>query len=476
MLNEVDTVVSVTGGVATALGNSACEFCAFDMARDTAGDFIAAAGSQLTRYDPNGNALAGGPVIAPEGSRFASVAIDSGGNYLAVDAEVGQILRIAPGTPAVQPVIATFPPIGDAYVRVDSSGNYILALDNFGTNATHVLSMYRITPPSSGVANCATLTNGCVAITITPGTGGAPASTGGLTFDAQGNYVDVDWSNEIVYTITPSGASSALYTNTNGYLSDPEGIYRDPLSGYFFLVDDDNNALYTFAPDGSNFSQILSGGFLSAPGSVVVADTVAPGTVDYVLTRNAAIVPIGGGSTITCPPQTCPSGAADLAVDSSGNFIVGAISGLVKITQAGASSVISSAPQGSQWFSVAIDSSGYYIVADNKLHQIVRISPAGVVVPVAFYTVSSPGNLEDAYVRIDSQGNYIVAEDNGGFHIYRISPSGTVTPLTLTGTLPGEVGGFHSRCKRQLCRYGRQFQYRCHHPGRRRHCAVHRPR
>ena len=134
---------------------------------------------------------------------------------------------------------------------------------------------------------------------------------------------------------------------------------------------------------------------------------------------SGAVIP---GATIVCPAVTCPNGAIDFTTDASGNFIVAAYSGLVKITQAGTSSIISSAPEGSQWVSVAVDSAGFYIVADNEAHRVVRISPTGTVVPVAPYSITNSENAEHVFVRIDSQGNYIVAEDNGGqANIFRIN-------------------------------------------------------
>ena len=91
---------------------------------------------------------------------------------------------------------------------------------------------------------------------------------------------------------------------------------------------------------------------------------------------------------------------------------------------------------------MAVDSSGNYIVADNLLHRIVKVTPAGVITQIANYPVSNPDGPESVYVRIDSAGNYIVADDHGGVvSVYQITTSGNETDLTITGTNPGDIAG-----------------------------------
>jgi uncharacterized protein (TIGR03437 family) len=280
--NEYGNLVSVTAGVATSLGNSECECFMADLARDTAGNFVAAGGYQLNVYNSAGSLTS---TIQPydNSAYFASVAVDAAGNYIVLDSNYGKIYKISPGAPTNQTVVAVFPTESYGYVRVDSSGNYILALTNYVVDQEdqYTFSLFRITPPANGTASCLEVpTNGCVAISINAGDFTAPTSTGGLTFDASGNYVNVDWNSCTVtctiYTITPSGTTTPLYTDTNHYLEDPEGIYRDTLSGLFFLVDDETNALYTLSANGSNLSQIASGGVMESPGSLVVVDVALP--------------------------------------------------------------------------------------------------------------------------------------------------------------------------------------------------------
>jgi uncharacterized protein (TIGR03437 family) len=453
ILNEDQSLVSLNGGNGTTLAPGVdCRNCfAEDMARDSSGNFIAAAGNQIIRYSSTGAPL--DPIYAPDVEfppNFASLAIDSSGNYIVADNSNHQILRILSTSPYTIQNVAQYSVDDpdseeDVIVRVDASGNYIVAEDNnLQTEEDGAMSLFRVTPGGA-----------ITAIPLSSGGGDpTPAGLGGMTFDARGNYVVTDWSNEAVYTIAPFGAANAgtftvLYANSEVFC-DPLGIYRDPLSGLFFLVDDGNDAVYTLTPDGATLTQIASGElFNGGPIAVVVADDSGPVTTDFVLQTNAGIIPVPTGQTISCSQQVCGEepDAADLTLDAAGNFIAANGSQLVKITRAGVSSVINTAPDGSNWRSVAIDSFGNFIVADDGRHRVVRISPDGqTTTSVASYTVANADNEEDAIVRVDGQGNYIVAEDNGSddlgpVQIYKISPSGTVTNLTLTGSVPNTVGG-----------------------------------
>jgi uncharacterized protein (TIGR03437 family) len=281
VLNEDGSLVSLTGGVASSFAPSPGNAFYADIARDAAGNFIVAAESQLNGYTANGRPLPGFPLVAGEGSSYVSVAIDSSGNYIVADDAKHQILRITPPNPPSIPqvVVAATYPVSfptyeeDAYVRVDSNGNYILAEDNnLDQNNPLPLSLFFITPGLN------------VTPIPIPITGSVPVATGGLTFDSHGNYVNVDWNDGIINTIAAygtanAGTSTVLLSYPNGADSDPLGIYRDPLSGDFFLVDDEYDALYTFAPDGSHFSLIASGPlFAAGPSAVVVVDAVAPPT------------------------------------------------------------------------------------------------------------------------------------------------------------------------------------------------------
>jgi uncharacterized protein (TIGR03437 family) len=367
------------------------------------------------------------------------VAIDAADNYIVVDSELHKVLRITPDGLNTTPVY-TFPVINpdsdeDAYVRIDSSGNYILVEDN-SSNETTPVSIFRITPNGSPTA-----------IAIHPAVNGGPLpiSVGGMTFDAQGNYVVVDWDGEPqgVYTITPAGVVTPLYIDTNGNLSDAEGIARDPATGKYYLVDDSNDTLFTFNSDGTGFASILSGGLLNGGPSAVI---LVKGATDYVLQSDATIVPVGQtGTSLLCDFNACNGNAEDFAADAAGNFIIATGNGLAKVSQAGVSTSIATAPELSRWVSVAVDSTGNYIVVDDEQHQLVKVTPAGGVSTIASYLnfVIEGDSEEDAIVRIDATGNYILVHDNGETdRILRITPAGSISEISLSGTVPDRVGGF----------------------------------
>jgi uncharacterized protein (TIGR03437 family) len=165
-------------------------------------------------------------------------------------------------------------------------------------------------------------------------------------------------------------------------------------------------------------------------------------TTSYeVLNRNSGLltgIALTGGSTGTI---TSSVSGYDMAIDSSGNFII-ASGSLYRVNSAGTNTIIAAGPAGGGFLSVAVDSTGNFICADNVTHRVFRVSSNGAsVVPVATYPITDTNELEDVVVRVDPGGNYIVAHDNNGFHMARITPAGVVTPLTLTGSTPNSAGG-----------------------------------
>jgi len=446
VLNSEGSLVAINGTVGTRISpDFDCEWC-YDMARDAAGNFILAAGDRIRRVSPSGETLA--DIRANDGSFYASVAVDVDGNYIVVDNQLHQITRMPPNQTSGVPGTLVFSYNGDtinspqdAYVRIDPAGFYILGEDS-AVDGAQGLSMFRISPDGTQHTQ----------LSLHPAVSGGPmpSSIGGLTLDAQGNYVITDWAGdqEGVYTVTPAGAVNPMFVDRGGAFSDIEGISRDPISGQFFMVDDDNNTLFAVNPDGTGFAAVLSNGPISKfPGAVLIVNNVPQGTTDYVLQSDASIVPIGPlSSPLACDPSVCTGTAYDFAADASGNFIIADGSRLVKVTQENATSLIATAPETSLWVSVAVDSTGNYIVADDARHQLVKITPAGVITPIASYSnfIENSDFEEDAIVRIDSGGNYILVHDNGEFdRILRITPAGgPPTGITLSGTLPGTVGGF----------------------------------
>ena len=260
--------------------------------------------------------------------------------------------------------------------------------------------------------------------------------------------MDIDWWGHTVFTITPAGAATALYTNPNNYLSSPRGITRDPASGDFIIADDDLDAIFTLTPDGQVLSQIAQYGALGVPGAVIVADTIPQNAIDYVLTDSdpAAIVPVGGGTALNC--SACSGFVSDFAIDGQGNFIVASEGALVKITPGsdacphGCGILIP--VNGQNFFSVAIDRAGNYIVGDNNNHQVLKVapgSPATITASIPYTVNEVEGDSFEDVIHIDAAGTYVVAEDNDGDNpvdILVIPPTANSSPapLTLTPGLP----------------------------------------
>lgn len=136
------------------------------------------------------------------------------------------------------------------------------------------------------------------------------------------------------------------------------------------------------------------------------------------------------------------AGGNGLTKDSAGDYIIAAVSSLLRVTRSGSVSIIAKAPLGSQWMNVVQDHDGFFVVADNKQHAIWRLSADGQsVAKLASYFVSPP-QMEDVGIVFDESGNYLVmTEKVYGAYFWRITPSGQVTPVRLRGAKI-TAGGF----------------------------------
>ncbi len=170
---------------------------------------------------------------------------------------------------------------------------------------------------------------------------------------------------------------------------------------------------------------------------LVLAWVLSAGNVSYVVlfrsNSNSLVRISDDGASQTVIARG--AGGSGLARDVPGDYIVAAISSLLRVTPSGVVSTIALAPIGSQFLSVAVDSSGNYIVADNRRHSVWRISPNGDTVKrVAMYPVRRFDELEDVGIIVDPLGDYLVMESNSFVsHFWRISPEGRVTSIPLRG-------------------------------------------
>jgi hypothetical protein len=175
----------------------------------------------------------------------------------------------------------------------------------------------------------------------------------------------------------------------------------------------------------------------------------AADSISYVVLNNGGtnglvrVFPDGSVSTIAANVYGYavaeePNG--NLAVVNAGN------PGLQIVTPQGAvSNLVANAPNGSAWIALAVDASGNFIIGDNSQHAIWRVSPSGSsVTMVAHYPVSSPNELEGLGIAFDSAGNYIIASTNQTTpQLIKMTPAGVVSTIPVTG-IPGFYGAITS--------------------------------
>jgi hypothetical protein len=139
--------------------------------------------------------------------------------------------------------------------------------------------------------------------------------------------------------------------------------------------------------------------------------------------RNSLVRVSADGQSVT----TIAHGAAGfgLTKDQAGNYIVAAGWSLHSVTPSGAVRTIAKAPTGSQWMSVVQEAEGTFVVADNRLHAVWRVSPDGLsLTRLCNYPVKKSDELEDTSLALDSQGNILLLEDNESAQLFRITPAG----------------------------------------------------
>jgi len=142
------------------------------------------------------------------------------------------------------------------------------------------------------------------------------------------------------------------------------------------------------------------------------------------------------------------SNGTGVGKDLNGNYLVTTSNSLLRVTPTGTVTSIANAPTipPTGWIGVVTDSQGNYIIVDNAQHAVWRVSPSGLsVLKVANYTVTDPGELEDANILLDPSGNYLVLEDNGSVaQMFSITPAGGVSQITLSGAAATGTDGFTS--------------------------------
>jgi len=186
--------------------------------------------------------------------------------------------------------------------------------------------------------------------------------------------------------------------------------------GDLVAADDGANTLWRVTSAGtiSSYATGLSAGPFSvaidASGNVIVGN------------GNGLIQRVAPGGTITNLGNAGTSLIGGIAVDGSGNYIIASFNGTIyRMTPAGTLSTVAT-PGGTTW-GIGIDGAGDYIVS-RQPNTVVRVTPTGTVSTIA--TVPSQSFLQG--LTVGSDGNYYVGAESPSA-VYRVTPTGVVTTL-----------------------------------------------
>jgi len=243
-----------------------------------------------------------------------------------------------------------------------------------------------------------------------------------------GDYIVTQYNGNALSDITPGGAASIVYTfvpNTG-----PEFVAIDS-AGNYIVAEFTVGILSRITPGGARtvvFTFIV-------PGSSAAYGVAVDSAGNYIVTETSAqvlssITPSGTRTVIySFAPGSNP---IPVVIDHDGNYIVGELGVLSKISRDGSTrTVIWTCPPGLSPMGVAIDYAGNYIVTiasgGPTGSLLYRVTASGV--PTLVYTFS-PGTLP-AGVVVNSAGNYVVAEQ-GTEALSQINPSGTTRTVIYT--------------------------------------------
>ena len=324
---------------------------------------------------------------------------------------------------------------------------------------------------------------------------GGPATSAQLyhprTVDAAGNLFIADSDNNRVRKVTPEGVISTVAGNggrgfsgdgglaTSAQLNGPAGMELDT-AGNLFIVDFGNNRVRKVTPTGV-ISTVAGGGargYVGDGGPATSAQLNGPSDVALdtagnlfiaefysnrvrKVTRDGLITTVAGdgnrgysgdGGPATFAKLASPSG---VAVDSSGNlFIVDSENHRVrKVASNGViSTVTGTANMGNYGpgpSGIAVDAAGNLFIADSDNNRVRKVTPGGVASTVAGNGVggfggdggaaisaqlSSPGG-----VSVDATGNLFIA-DTGNNRIRKVTPAGVISTVAGNGTVVGYGG------------------------------------
>jgi sugar lactone lactonase YvrE len=315
-------------------------------------------------------------------------------------------------------------------VAVDGNGNFYIA-----DRANHRI---RKVSPSGQITTVAG--TGDVGFS---GDGG-PASCAklfspfGVALDSNGNLYIADFGNHRIRKVSPSGTISTVAgTTTYGFSGDGGPATSARLSAPMDVAVDGSGNLYIADRDNHRIRKVNTSGIMST-----VAGT---GTYGYNGDGGPA-----NAAQLNNPHNVAVDGSGNLYIGDSYNHRIrkvdadGVISTVAGIGTQGynGDGIQATSAQLGFPYSIVLDGSNNLYIADSYNHRIRQVSPSGVITTVAgtgdpgYSGDGGPATSAQLYfpfgLAIDGSGNlYLGADANN--RIRKVSPSGVITPVAGNG-------------------------------------------
>ena len=240
---------------------------------------------------------------------------------------------------------------------------------------------------------------------------------------AQSNYATPYYFS--TFAGIPGGPGDADGPGPEARFKSPKAVAVD-LSGNVYVADSDNHMIRKISPAGEV--------------------TTLAGSPELVGTSDGS----GSNARFNSPQGIACDLAGNLYVADTRNHTIRKISSSGIVTtlagsadSAGYADGTGSAARFSQPAGLALDSAGNLYVADLDMHNIRKISPAGLVTTLAGSAVDLTGNVDGtgtaarfgvpSGLAADNAGNLYVA-DSYNNNVRKISPTGTVTTVVSNGS------------------------------------------
>jgi hypothetical protein len=309
--------------------------------------------------------------------------------------------------------------------------------------------------------------------------------------DSAGNVFIVDAGNQRVRRVSPDGIITTVAGGGSQVLGDGGPATRGQLNYPQSIAIDSRGSLFVgefgrvrkVSPDGTITT--VAGGGPNAPGDGGPATSVRLSTVTRVAVDGAGnlfladqgydeatdqygyslrrVSPDGLISTLPPIPYCC---YGDMTADAAGNLLVAAGPVVWRIAPNGAQTVVAGngtygAPSGDGQLAtraqlngptaLTVNAAGDLFVADNAGRTVRKVTPDGIIRPVASIPGLSPavsgdggsaigvqlqlafsGLVTQGGLAVDSAGNLYIAE-TAAHRVRKVSPSGTITTVAGTG-------------------------------------------